>query len=235
MKQEMDEDPFDQMAEALHQSSNHNIHKMETRRNLRQETIRPQLFFKVLSKEIINPFTQTTSRNTDIFTTIVRNVSKADNIFIFFYSNFGYKGGSQEVLKPHNLLYHPLSWESGTSIAQRYYKNIDLSFQLSIGNTVIPEMPTMGVADNYKHLQETRNNHVSIKPHMYRTNSFLAGFNLKKLNSANYTGLNLKNNSNMVVRVKPLYGTDLYTTDNGTDTGLMPDKIYMLFLFLSFA
>ena len=34
----------------------HNIHKMETRRNLRQETIRPQLFFKVLSKEIINPF-----------------------------------------------------------------------------------------------------------------------------------------------------------------------------------
>ena len=29
---------------------------METRRNLQQETIRPQLFFKVLSKEIINPF-----------------------------------------------------------------------------------------------------------------------------------------------------------------------------------
>ena len=89
-------------------------------------------------------------------------------------------------------------------------------------------MPTMGLPDSYKHLQETRNNHVSIKSHMYRTNSFLAGFNLKKLNSANYTGLNLKNNSNMVVRVKPLYGTDLYTTDNGTDTGLMPDKMYIV-------
>ena len=86
-------------------------------------------------------------------------------------------------------------------------------------------MPTMGVADNYKHLQETRNNQVSIKPHMYRTNSFLAGFNLKKLNSANYTGLNLKNNSSMVVRVRPLNGTKLYTEDNGTDTGLMPDKM----------
>ena len=89
-------------------------------------------------------------------------------------------------------------------------------------------MPTMGVADNYKHLQETRNNHVSIKPHMYRTNSFLAGFNLKKLNSANYTGLNLKNNSSMVVRVRPLNGTKLYTEDNGTDTGLMPDKMYIV-------
>ena len=70
---------------------------------------------------------------------MVRHVSKADNIFTSFYSNFGYKGGFQEVLKPHNLLYQPLSWESGTSIAQRYYANIDLSFQLSIGNTVIPK------------------------------------------------------------------------------------------------
>ena len=136
---------------------------------------------------------QTTSRSTDIFTTIVRNVSKADNI-----------------------------------TNQSYFEDIDLQFQLSIGNTVIPEMPTLGVQDNYKHLQETRNNHVSIKPHMYRTNSFLAGFNLKKLNSANYTGLNLKNNSNMVVRIKPLYGTTLYTQNNGTDTGLMPDKMYIV-------
>ena len=118
------------------------------------------------------------------------------------------------MLKPHNLLYHPLSWESGTTIAQRYYENIDLSFQLIIGITVIPEMRRM-----YKHLQETRNNQASVKPHMYRTNSFLVGL------------LNLKNNSNMVVRVKPLYGTDLYTADSGTDTGLMilmPDKMYMV-------
>ena len=124
-----------------------------------------------------------------------------------FYSPVGYKGGFGEVLKPHNLLYHPLSFQPSVSSSQSYFEDIDLQFQLSIGNTVIPEMPTLGVQDNYKHLQETRNNHVSIKPHMYRTNSFLAGFNLKKLNSANYTGLNLKNNSNMVVRIKPLYGT----------------------------
>ena len=63
---------------------------------------------------------------------------------------------------------------------------------------------------------------------MYRTNSFLAGFNLKKLNSANYTGLNLKNNSNMVVRVKPMYGTRLFTADNGVDTGVMPQKMYIV-------
>ena len=172
--------------------------------------------------------TQTTSRTTDIFTTIVRNVSKADNIFISFYSNPGYKGGFHEVLKPHNLLYHPLSYEPWVSIKQQYYEDLDLSFQLSIGNTVIPEMPTMGITDNYKHLQETRNNHVSIKPHMYRTNSFLAGFNLKKLNSANYTDLNLKNNSSMVVRCKPLNGTKLYTEDTGAGIGLMPEKMYIV-------
>ena len=92
-------------------------------------------------------------------------------------------------------------------------------------------MPTLGITDNYKHLQETRNNHVSIKPQMYRTDSFLAGFNLKKLISANYTGLNLKNNSNMVVRCKPIYGTRLFTENNGVDnvdTGLMPQKMYIV-------
>ena len=63
-KQEMDEDIFDQMVEALHQRtiqeppmpSNANIHKMATRRNLWQETQRPTLLLKILSKEIINPF-----------------------------------------------------------------------------------------------------------------------------------------------------------------------------------
>ena len=172
--------------------------------------------------------TQTISRNRDIFTTIVRNVSKADNIFISFYALRAYQGGFGEVLKPHNLLYHPLGWQNQVSVTQQYYEDLDLSFQLSIGNTAIPEMPTMGITDNYKHLQETRNNHVSIKPHLYRTNSFLAGFNLKKLNSANYTGLNLKNNSSMVVRVKPLTGTRPYTEDNGTDTGPMPDKMFIV-------
>ena len=30
------------------------------------------------------------------------------------------------------------------------------------------------------------------------------------------------------VLLRPLYGTDLYTTNNGTDTGLMPDKMYIV-------
>ena len=148
---------------------------------------------------------------------------KADNIFIF-YSDKGYKGNFKGGLKQHNLLYHPISYDALHVIGQNYREDLDLSFQLSIGNAVIPEMPTMGVMDNYKHLQETRNNHVSIKPHMYKTNSFLAGFNLNKLNSANYTGLNSKNNSNMVVRVKPLYGTSLYTLESG----LIPQKMYIV-------
>ena len=70
--------------------------------------------------------TQTTSRSTDIFTTIVRNVSKADNIFISFYSPVGYKGGFGEVLKPHNLLYHPLSFQNTVSTNRPYFEDTDL-------------------------------------------------------------------------------------------------------------
>ena len=163
----------------------------------------------------------TTSRNTDLFTAIVRHVSKANNIFISFYSNFGYKGGSQEVLKHHNLLYHPFSWKSGT---WKYW------FILSVGYWQYRHTQNANdeVSDSYKHLQETRNKHFKSNLISIGTNSFSAGFNLKKLNSANYMGPNLKNNSNIVVRVKPVHGTHLFTTDNGTGTGLLPEKMYIV-------
>ena len=32
----------------------------------------------------------------------------------------------------------------------------------------------------------------------------------------------------MVVRVKPMYGTRLFTADNGVDTGVMPQKMYIV-------
>ena len=54
MKQEMDEDIFDQMVEALHHSSNphnsptSNTHSLETRWKLWQETIRPRLLMTIV-------------------------------------------------------------------------------------------------------------------------------------------------------------------------------------------
>ena len=48
------------------------------------------------------------------------------------------------------------------------------------------------------------------------------GLNLQKLESANYTGMNLKNNSNMVVKIKALDGATLYTESK------MAEGLYML-------
>ena len=48
------------------------------------------------------------------------------------------------------------------------------------------------------------------------------GLNLMKFENSSYTGMNLKNNSNMVLRVKPLDGTTLYTS------AVMPKTLYLL-------
>ena len=39
---------------------------------------------------------------------------------------------------------------------------------------------------------------------------------------------NLKTNSKMVVRWKPIYGTRLFTQSNGVDTGPMPQRMYIV-------
>ena len=57
----------------------------------------------------------------------------------------------------------------------------------------------------------------------YRSHASLYGFNLQKLESAFYTGLNLKNNSNMVVKIKAMEGSTLYS-----GAGKMAERIYML-------
>ena len=83
---------------------------------------------------------QTTSASTEIFTTIVRNVSKLNTIFISFSNttNKGYVGGFGEILKEYNSLYHPLAHQ-GSAVDVGYYDpTYDLTASLVIGNQVIP-------------------------------------------------------------------------------------------------
>ena len=65
---------------------------------------------------------QTTSSETEIFTTIVRNVSKLNKIFISFSitTSKGYVGGFGEILKEYNSLYHPLAHQ-GNAVDVGYY------------------------------------------------------------------------------------------------------------------
>ena len=56
------------------------------------------------------------------------------------------------------------------------------------------------------------NNPLLVRSEDYKTQAFMFGFNLQKLESAANTGMNLKNNSNMVVKIRPLHGSTLYTS-----------------------
>ena len=170
---------------------------------------------------------QTVSENSEIFTTIVRNVSKLNKIFISFGREVapagydGYVGSFGEIYKWWNAMYHPLA-QSTSVLYGGYDSNYDLSASLVIGNQVIPTQEVQGVKEAYLHLMHCSEKPFLIRAEDYQTQKFMFGFNLMKFENSSYTGMNLKNNSNMVLRVKPLDGTTLYTS------AVMPKTLYLL-------
>ena len=161
---------------------------------------------------------QTASTSTEIFTTIVRNVSKLNKLFISFSNTTPkiYTGGYGELLKEYLRMYHPLGV---VSLDKGFYDpEYDLSASLITGNQVIPSQEIQGVREAYVHLMHCADKPMLVSAEDYRSHAFMFGFNLQKLESANYTGMNLKNNSNMVVKIKALDGSTLYIQLHGRET-----------------
>ena len=154
---------------------------------------------------------QTASTSTEIFTTIVRNVSKLDRRYISFSNatQKGYVGGYGEVLKESNFMYHPLAHV--TNNLGYYDPEHDLSASLMIRNQVVPSQEIQGVREAYAHLMHCADKPILVRAEEYRSHAFMSGFNLQKLESAFYTGTNLKNNSKMAVKIKVMEGSTLYS------------------------
>ena len=165
---------------------------------------------------------QTASAETEVFTTIVRNVSKLNKLFISFSNPSAktYVGGYGELLKEYNRMYHPLG--NITNDVGIYNPEYDLSASLVVGNQVIPSQEIQGVREAYAHLMHCSDKPILVRAEDYRSHAFMYGFNLQKLESANYTGMNLKNNSNMVIKIKALDGSTLYSEKK------MAERMYML-------
>ena len=103
-----------------------------------------------------------------------------------------------------------------------YDPKYDLSASLIIGNQVIPSQEIQGVREAYVHLMHCADKPMLVSADDYRSHAFMFGFNLQKLESANYTGMNLKNNSNMVVKIKTMDNSTLYNNN------YMAERLYML-------
>ena len=88
-------------------------------------------------------------------------------------------------------MYHPLGV---VSLDQGFYDpEYDLSASLIRGNQVIPSQEIQGVREAYVHLMHCADKPMLVSAEDYRSHAFMFGFNLQKLESANYTGMNLKN------------------------------------------
>ena len=114
---------------------------------------------------------QTASKSSEIFTTIVRNVSKLNKIYISFSntSDKGYVGSFEPILKEYNSLYYPLS-QKGGKVDSGYYNPIyDLTASLVIGNQVIPSQQIQGVREAYVYLMHCADNPLLVKSEDYKT------------------------------------------------------------------
>ena len=157
------------------------------------------------------------------FSTIVRNVSKLSIIFISFSNttSIGYVGGFGEILKECNSLSHSLAHQ-GSAVDVGYCDpTYDFTASLVIGNQVIPSQETQGVREAYVHLMHCADNPLLVRSEDYKTQAFMFGFNLQKIESASYSGLDLKNSSIAVIRIRPLDGSTLYTSK------YMPTRMYI--------
>ena len=91
-----------------------------------------------------------------------------------------------------------------------------------IGNQVIPSQEIQGVREAYAHLMHCADKPILVRVEDYRSHVFMYGFNLQELESADYTGMNLAHNSIMVVKIKALSGSTLYTESK------MAERLYIL-------
>ena len=114
---------------------------------------------------------QTTSSETEIFTTIVGNVFKLNKIFIPLSNTTskGYVGGFGEILKEYNSLYHPLAHQ-GSAVDVGYYDpTYDLTASLVIGHQVVPSQEIQGVREAYVHLMHCADNPLLDRSEDYKT------------------------------------------------------------------
>ena len=138
---------------------------------------------------------QTVFEKSEIFTTIARNVSKLNKIFVSFGREVapvdydGYVGSFGEIYKWWNAMYHPLA-QSTSVLCGGYDSNYDLSASLVIGNQVIPTQEAQGVKEACLHLMRCSEKPFLIRAEDYQTQKFMFGFNLMKFENGSYTGMN---------------------------------------------
>ena len=127
---------------------------------------------------------QTASTSSNIFTTIVRNVSKLNKLYIYFSNatQKGNVGGYGELLKEYNFTYHPLA--HATNDKGYYDPEHDLPASLIIDNQVISSQEIQGIREAYVHLMHCADKPMLISAEDYRSHAFMYGLHLQKLESA---------------------------------------------------
>ncbi len=147
---------------------------------------------------------------------VSRAVSRLQSAFITLYKT----PSSITILdKPAIKFYHPMS--AGTT----YDVSRELTFQLQIGNKLIPEYECRSISECFYHLKQTLNlpdwglHSIGIDYKQYINNKFIFALSFEKVPQSSWTGINSKSGQILLVKMNAL--------DKGTITSDIASLMYI--------
>jgi hypothetical protein len=158
--------------------------------------------------------------------TITRALSRLKTVFVTFDQTLNAEKLHYDDVhiqlwkKPWNDFFHNMSY------SPFYYDaNYEMEYQLLVGSKLIEEFPYRSIAECFKGLRKAMGIHSSnfhsmdITPYDYRNHKFILAFDCERVAGSNFTGLNIKNGSQISVRMKPV-GSSVATVNQ-------PDQVYI--------
>ena len=171
----------------------------------------------------------------DINVQVLRSVSRLVAGFITFYkkpvagtlTDGTYANNKFYVQREFNRFYHPMD-NNDEALNGFYNYNLDLEFQIQLGNKLYPEYPCNSLSQCFYHLKKALNlpifhqHSISTEFLEYKENHFIFAFDFQRVPEVAYSGINTRGNQQLLIKIKPL--------DSGIDVNNMPEHIYVTLL-----
>jgi hypothetical protein len=160
--------------------------------------------------------------------TITRALSRLKTVFVNFDKTIaadkieGTDSHIQLWKKPWNDFYNAMSYNSGYGW---YDKEFEMEYQLLVGSKLIEEFPYRSIQECFKGLRKAMGLHASnfhsmdITPYEYRSHKFVLAFDCERTLNGSFTGLNVKNGSQISLRMKFI--------GDSSNAGTVADQVYI--------
>jgi len=127
-----------------------------------------------------NHTNQSTGNDKNFSAHITRAVTRLKSIFMTLHKP------DNVTYKQCNDFYHPCTNSGVLTLANEH------SYQVQIGNKLVPEYPVTSLSESYSQLKKTVGRSFKMHSSWYRSRKYIIGLDLEKISGAGFTGMSTK-------------------------------------------